>query len=186
MYNHFKHLFWSDLRLALQCRAFEWKMISRSVHWRITKRGGDAMNDKPTRRVHWSFWVISAISFVWNAMGVLNYFMQMNPDILADYNEAARAIVEGRPAWATGAFAIAVFGGMLGSLLLLLRRSAALYVFVASLVGVIVTMVHTAAVVNSDIAFGPFEVSGYILVPLAVAAFLVWYAKHAEKKSWIR
>ena len=107
---------------------------------------------------------------------------QMNADVVAAYPESHRAIIEGRPAWATGGFAIAVFGGAFGCLLLLLKKSAALYLFIASLLGVIVTMVHTVGVAGS---FGVFEVSMMILMPLVVAAFLIWYAKQAEGKGWI-
>lgn len=140
------------------------------------------MNDKNVGGVHWSFWPIAAVALIWNAMGVLNYFMQMNPDVLATYRESERAIVEGRPAWATGAFAIAVFGGALGCVLLLLRKSAAFYLFIASLLGVIVTMIHT---LGAGVDFGPGEIAGIILMPLVVAAFLIWYSKHAESKGWI-
>ena len=82
------------------------------------------MNDETAGRVHWSFWAIGAVALVWNVMGVINFFAQMNADALASFPESHRAIVVGRPAWATGAFAIAVFGGALGCLLLLLRKSA--------------------------------------------------------------
>jgi len=140
------------------------------------------MNDRTDGGVHWSFWIIGAVALIWNIAGVVNYFAQMNPDALAAYREAERAIVEGRPAWATGAFAIAVFGGALGSLLLLLRKSAAYYLFIASLLGVIATMTHTLGV---GIDFGLGEILGIILMPLAVAAFLIWYAKQAESKDWI-
>jgi len=138
------------------------------------------MNDETVRSVHWSFWAIGAVALVWNVMGVINFFVQMNPDTLAAYRESERAIIEGRPAWATGAFALAVFGGALGSLVLLLRKSAAAYLFIASLVGVIVTMIHTLGV-----DFGIGEILGIILMPLAVAAFLIGYSKHAKSKGWI-
>ena len=68
------------------------------------------MNDESTRVVHWSFWVIAVVAFVWNAMGVMNYLMQMSTDSLSTFAESHRAIIEGRPAWATGGFAIGVFG----------------------------------------------------------------------------
>ena len=105
----------------------------------VGERGG-VMNNENIGGVHRSFWAIGAVALIWNVMGCINFFMQMNPDALADYPEAARSLVEGRPGWATGAFAIAVFGGALGCLLLLLRKSAAYYLFIASLLGVIVTM----------------------------------------------
>jgi hypothetical protein len=142
----------------------------------------DAMNHKTVGGVHWSFWVIGAIALIWNVGGVINYFVQMNPDMLAAYRESERAIIEGRPAWATGAFAIAVFGGAFGCLLLLLRKSAAYYLFIASLLGVIVTMIHTLGV-GVDFVLG--EILGIILMPLVVVAFLIWYSKQAERKGWI-
>ncbi len=140
------------------------------------------MNDETVGGVHWSFWLIGAVALIWNVVGVINFFAQMNPDVLAAYRESERAIVEGRPAWAAGAFAIAVFGGALGCLLLLLRKSAAYYLFIASLLGVIVTMIHTLGV---GIDFGLGEILGIVLMPLVVAAFLIWYSKQSESKGWI-
>ncbi len=140
------------------------------------------MTDKTVAAVHWSFWVIAALALIWNLLGAINFFMQMNPDVLATYRESARAIVEGRPAWATGGFAIAVFGGALGALLLLFRKSAAFYVFVASLLGVIATMIHALGL-GIDFAFG--EMMGMVLMPPVVAAFLIWYAQRAKRKGWI-
>ena len=55
------------------------------------------MEDESNNPVHWSFWVIGAIALIWNIMGAINFFMQMNPEILAEYRDSERAIVEGRP-----------------------------------------------------------------------------------------
>lgn len=140
------------------------------------------MNDKTVTRIHWSFWLISAIALVWNVLGSVNFFMQMNPDMLDAYRESERAIIQGRPAWATAAFAIAVIGGALGGLLLLLRKSAATYMFIASLAGVVVTMIHTLGV---DYDFSLVEILVMVLMPFVVAALLVWYSKHAEGRGWI-
>lgn len=84
--------------------------------------------------------------------------------------------------WATVAFAIAVFGGALGCIILMLKNSAAFYIFVASLLGVVVTTVHTIGV---DIDFGTGEIVGIVFMPVAVAAFLIWYSKYAQRKGWI-
>ena len=148
----------------------------------VSKEQKYAMNDKNVGRVHWSFWVIVAFMLIWNVMGCINYVVQMNPEMLAAYRESERALVEGRPAWATAAFAIAVFGGALGCLLLLLRNSAAYYLFITSLLGVIVTIFHALGV---GINFGLGEILGIILMPLVVAAFLIWYSRLAESKGWI-
>src|SRR5216684_7057035 len=131
------------------------------------------MNDEKDGGVHWSFWAIGAVTLVWNVIGVINFFMQMNADALASFPESHRAIVVGRPAWATGAFAIAVFGGALGCLLLLLRKPAAYYSFIASLLGVIVQIIPSFGMTGSTIDFRFFDILLTILMPLAVAVFLV-------------
>lgn len=134
--------------------------------------------------VHWSFWAIGAITLIWNVMGVINFMMQMNADMVATMPETHRAIIEVRPAWATGAFAIAVFGGALGCLLLLLRKTAAYYLFIASLLGVIVTMTPHLDMIGSTVN-DPFEIVMMIVMPLMVAVFLIWYTKQAMYKGWI-
>ena len=139
------------------------------------------MNNKTVGGIHRSFWVIGAITLIFNVMGVINYFVQMNADSLASFPELYRPIIEDRPAWATAAFAIAVFGGSLGCLLLLLRKSAAFFVLIASLLGVIVTMIHIFGVAG----FSSFEIWIGALMQLVVTVFLIWYSKHAAVKGWI-
>ena len=140
------------------------------------------MNDDDTGTVHWSFWAIIIFMLIWNVMGCINFFVQMNPEMVASYRENEQAIITGRPVWATVAFAIAVFGGALGCLLLLVKKSIAFYFFIASLLGVVVTMVHTLSI---GIEFGIGEVIGIIIAPLMVAVFLIWYSKYVQNKGWI-
>lgn len=144
------------------------------------------MNQKSASTIHWSFWLISIVTLIWNVMGCMNYIMQMNPDSLAAFPETHRAIIEGRPAWASAGFAVGVFSGALGCLLLLFRKTIAVPVFIASLLGVVVTMIHTLDVVSTTAGFGFFEMSMMLLMPLLVAAFLTWYSRRAMNKGWIR
>lgn len=134
-------------------------------------------------RVHWSFWLIAIFMLVWNVMGAVNFMMQMNPENIASYRQAEQAIIQGRPWWATLGFAVAVFGGAVGCLLLLLRRALNLawLVFLASLFGVVITSAHTLGL---GIEFSTGEVIGIIFMPLAVAVFLLWYVKYVAGKGW--
>ena len=144
------------------------------------------MNNVKVRNVHWSFWLIAILALLWNVGGSINYIMQMNLEYVATLPESHRAIIEGRPVWATGGFAIGVFGGALGSLILLFKKSSALYVFIASLLGIIVTMIHTVNVANNKIDFSSIEIFVMILLPIIVAAILIWYTKQSMTKNWIR
>ncbi len=141
------------------------------------------MSENKNRRIHWSFWAIAIITLVWNILGSVNFLVQMNPEMYTAYRDNERLIIEGRPIWATAGFAVAVFGGTLAGLLLLLKKPAAYFVFVASLMGVLVTTVYTLGL---DINFGAGEILGIIVMPVAMAIFLVWYSKFAKNKEWLR
>jgi cytosine/uracil/thiamine/allantoin permease len=53
--------------------------------------------------------------------------------------------------------------------------------FIASLLGVIVTMVHIFGVAG----FSSFEIWIGVLMQLVVTVLLIWYSKQAESKGWI-
>lgn len=141
------------------------------------------MSDENSVGIHWSFWVIGVVALIWNLLGVANFFAQMDPEILAGYEESARAIVKGRPGWATVGFAAAVFGGAVGCLLMLLRQSAAFYFFVLSLIGVFAATIHS---VSLGIQFKPGEIVLMIVMPIAVAIFLLIYYRFSANKNWIK
>ena len=139
------------------------------------------MNEKTAVGVHWSFWVISAVGLIFNLMGCLNFISQMNAENVASMPDVYRAIVENRPAWGTAAFAITVFGGSLGCLLLLLKRSVAVYVFSVALVAAVVAQIPFLGMADFPVA----ALIGW-LSQVVVGAFLIWYSKRAAGKGWIR
>ncbi len=138
------------------------------------------MNEKTVVGAHWSFWIFGAVGLIFNLAGCMNYVTQMNAEMVASMPDVYRAIVESRPAWGTAAFAVAVFGGALGCILLLLRKSAAVYVFVASLVGVAIAQIPFLGMADF-----PVEAWFGWLSQLAVGAFLIWYSKWSKGKGWI-
>ena len=138
------------------------------------------MNDKVLDGVHWSFRVIGVLGLLFNLMGCMNFVSQMNAEMVASMPDVYRAIVASRPAWATAAFAVAVFGGALGCLLLLLRQSVAIYVFIASLVAAV-------AAQFPYVGMADFPVEAWIgwSSQLVVGAFLIWYSNRARGRGWI-
>ena len=119
---------------------------------------------------------------VWNVLGCINFFVQMNPEMLASYRETEQAIIQARPLWATIGFAIAVFGGALGCVLLLLKKTTCFYLFIASLAGIAMATAHSLML---DIDFSMGEIVGTIVMPTVVAVFLIWYSKFAKEKGWL-
>ncbi len=131
-----------------------------------------------------AFWVIGAIALFWNAMGGLNFFMQINVETLARMPENQRLIAEARPLWATTAFGVGVLGGTVGCALLLLRTSSAIYLFLLSLAGVVLATVQSLGPIKSSVDLGPFGIVLTVLMPVVVAATMVGYSIRAQNKGW--
>lgn len=146
--------------------------------------GETAMSDQARRAVHWSFWVIAALTLIWNLLGVANFVIQLNPENVAAMPETHRAIVEGRPFYATFGFAAGVFGGAIGCIALLFRRKLATPLFIASFIGVLLTVVHSLSIADTA-PFSLFETFMMIIMTIVIAAFLIWYARWASAKGWI-
>ena len=84
-------------------------------------------------KAHWSFWVICTFALIWNIMGGANFIMQMDSSILNNYPESAQQLVLNRPLWATVAFFVAIFAGLIADILLITKKAIAYYLFVISL-----------------------------------------------------
>lgn len=138
------------------------------------------MSDKTVVGVHWSFWLIGTAGLIFNLLGCMNYMAQMNPETVASMPDAYQAMVEARPAWGTGAFALAVFGGALGCVLLLLRRPPVIYVFAVALAGAIMAQLPFFGMTEF-----PAEAWVGWLSQLIVGAFLIWYSILIKNKGWI-
>lgn len=125
------------------------------------------------------FWVIAGAALLWNLMGVSAYLFEAlsSPEaIQAAYGEPEAAAVLTRPAWATGIFAVAVFGGALGCLGLLLRRKWALWFLVASLAAVIAQQIYIWGMTDAAAHMSGGDWIMPIMIPI-VAVFLVWFAR---------
>ena len=83
------------------------------------------MNDSLAGNVPWNYWLISGVTLIYNGAGVVNFMSQMSAESVAALPESYRLVVKARPDWATNAFAVAVFGGLVGCILLLMRKSVA-------------------------------------------------------------
>ncbi len=133
-----------------------------------------------------AYWVIAIIAFIWNIMGVMAYLQQayMTDEAKQLLPEAERALYDNVPVWATAAFALAVFGGLLGSLSLLLRKKIANLLFTVSLLGIIVQMSYNFLLSNSIDVYGPVGMIMPIMI-LVLGIFLFMYSKNATTKGWL-
>lgn len=138
--------------------------------------------NKPAR----GFWIVSVLALVWNLIGVASYLMMtaMGPDTLNAMSEAERSLYTDVPPWATAAFAIAVFGGLLGCVALLLRKAWAVPVFVISLVAILVQMGH-AFFMSAMLEVRGTAAAILPTLIIVVAVYLVWFSRSARSRGWL-
>jgi hypothetical protein len=109
----------------------------------------------------------------------------LSEEALATLPEAEQALYASTPALITAAYAIAVFGGTLASVGLLLKKAWAVPVFIVSLVGIIIQMGHGIFLTDLIATMGMGAVVGPLIITL-VAVYLVWYSKDAQAKGWLK
>lgn len=133
-----------------------------------------------------SFYWIAGIALVWNLFGVMAYINQvtMSADMLAALPDATRTFFENQPSWVTGVYAIAVNAGALGCVLLLLRKSWAVPVFIVSLVCVLLQFSYNYLIADGMAVFGRSSVAVPISITV-IGAGLVKYSLDAKAKGWL-
>jgi len=138
--------------------------------------------DKPKA----AFWIIAVIALIWNSMGVYAY-LQQQYNTEAFQNEITPEQLEmvyATPSWAIAAFALAVFGGLLGALALLLRKKIANILFTISLLGILAQMTYNFFLSNSTEAYGPGDMIMPIMI-VVIGIFLFMSSKSSINKGWL-
>ena len=123
--------------------------------------------------------IVAALGLMWNLFGVYQYLTTVG--VVAGADAAAVAMM---PSWVTGAFAIAVFGGALGCLgLLMLKRWSKLLLLI-SLLGVLAMDLWMFVLSGLGATMPPAEM-GVTAAVVVVALLLAWLAYSADKKGWL-
>ena len=137
---------------------------------------------QPPKSLYW----IAGIALLWNFIGILSYVNQvtMSADMLAALPDAKRIFFENQPSWVTSAYAIAVNAGALGCVLLLLRKSWAIPVFIVSLLGVLLQFSYNYLIADGIAVFGTTSLAVPISITI-IGAGLIKYSLDAKAKGWL-
>ena len=133
----------------------------------------------------WHLWLIGIIGGLWSLMGVVSFILtQMNVEaVMSRFPAQQREYFESFPLWVVAFWAIAVFAGAIGCLLLLLKKRLA---FPALLVSVIAAAIYN---LSGLLLLGGMKVMretgglGATVFPFIFAAFLLSYARAMSKKG---
>ncbi len=148
------------------------------------------MTDTTKSAVPWHLWVVGVVGLLWNGFGAYDYVMS-HSDGAAAYlagmgmTDAQIAFGETMPAWTSAPWALGVWGGLLGAVLLLLRMKWSFHAFVVSLLGLLVSLVYAFGLSDGAAVMGT---TGMIMnaVVLIGCLFFVWYSRMAMKSGVLR
>lgn len=132
------------------------------------------------------FWIVSVIALIWNSMGVHGYISQAykTDAFTKTYTTEQIEAITNLPSWYTALFAIAVFTGVLGSLLLLLKKKFAALLLLVSFLAATIQMVYFLFIADlKGVDFSANKIMAYMIIVFAL--FLVWMSRKAVSKNWI-
>ncbi|HET9813367.1 MAG TPA: hypothetical protein VFP57_06915 [Sphingomicrobium sp.] len=130
------------------------------------------------------FTAAAVASLLFMALGCVMYLMSVlaDPATLPLDQQAARAAT---PAWVTGANAVAVWVGLAGTILLVMRRKLAELLIGISLVAVLVMLAGLLVVepLRETASAGDLAV---VIVVAAITWTIFWFARHSRQRGWLR
>ena len=144
--------------------------------------------ESETTKTPLHLWIVGVVTVLWNAMGALDYLMVelKNEAWMSSYSQAQVDFITNYPMWVVAAWAIAVWGGLAGSVLLLMRKRLATKVFLVSWGAMVLTTFYSYVLSNGMEAFGDAGTLIFSSVIFLVALGLVFYARAMERRAVLR
>lgn len=132
------------------------------------------------------FWVLAVIFLLWNIMGLLSFIGHtfITQEALAKLPENERALYEDYPFWTIILFAIATFGGLIGSIGLIIKRRWSKHFFIISFLAIVPQMIHNVFYTKSKEVYGTAQAVTMPILVVCIGAFLIWFSNYAINKNW--
>ena len=139
-------------------------------------------------RIPVHLWIVAILATLWNAFGCFDYLMTQigNDQYLAHFTDPQRVYFESFPMWMEAAWACGVWGGLLGSLLLLLRSRFAVAAFTVSLAGLAASTVYQYVLSTPPPEMASGAMVAMNLAIWAVAISLLVYAIRMRRRGVLR
>ncbi len=136
----------------------------------------------------WWFWAVAVASLLWNSGGPFDWVMTKTHDAayLAAMTPEQKAWLAAYPPSMEVAWAVGVWGAVLGSVLLLLRSRLAVAVLAASLAGLVVGTVYQYAISAMPASLKTPGAIGFTAALWVVASALPWFAARMRARGVLR
>jgi hypothetical protein len=129
-------------------------------------------------------WIVGVLAVLWNAIGAFDYTAtQMRIEAyMSAFTPEQLEYFYSFPAWTVAAWAFGVWGALLGSIALLLRKAWAVWAFGISIAGMLLTTIHNFVLTDGAALMGPGAMA-FSAVIWVIALFLLFYARAMAKRG---
>ncbi len=144
------------------------------------------MNDTATKTpLH--LWIVGILAILWNAVGAFDYTATQFriESYMSQFTPEQLEYFYGFPAWADAAWAVGVWGSLLGSVGLLLRKAWSVWLFGAALLGLAATTVYNF-VLSEGMAVMGSGAAIFTAVIWIIALALFLYARAMAGRGTLR
>lgn len=133
------------------------------------------------------YWIVSTLALLWYGLGIYYCLSQiLNTSAYRSmYSAEQLMVVDKMPAWAIGAFALAVFAGIIGVLGMYLRKEWAKTLFLISLSGIILQYIYNVFIGKMYELFSLAENIRYFIIPI-IAYLLYYIVSNVSKRHWFK
>ena len=129
-------------------------------------------------------WIVGILSLLWNAVGAFDYAAtQLRIEsYMSQFTQEQLDYFYAFPAWVDASWAIAVWGSLLGSLALLLKKSWAVSLFGLAIIGIAATSVYNF-ILSDGLAVMGDQAGIFTAVIWVIALFLFFYSNAMAKRK---
>jgi hypothetical protein len=137
-----------------------------------------------TNKAPLHLWIVGVLAVLWNAIGAFDYSAtQLRIEAyMSAFTPQQLEYFYGFPAWTVAAWAFGVWGALLGSIALLLRKAWAVWAFGISIAGMVLTTLHNFVLTDGAALMGPGALA-FSAVIWVIALFLFFYARAMAKRG---
>ena len=144
------------------------------------------MNEEQKTVIPTWFWVIAAVSLMWNILGCVIFSSEVfaQEAIIESMTDEQKEWVRSTPRWIYVVFAISVSTGVVGSFCLLLRNKLSVPMFTISFAAVLIQMVYTMLIAGGLRVMG---LTGVVMPTVVITLAGVWlsFSFLSKSKGWL-
>lgn len=138
-------------------------------------------------------WIVGAVAFLYSCFGAYDYLMSHKRDLTYIANSmpgvdpnAALAWMDAFPMYAKIGWGLGVWGGLLGSILLLIRSRYAVWAFAVSMLGIALSIGYQLALAPplQGATGGAYKVMPWVIIVIGIA--LLVYSRAMAKRDVLR